>query len=128
MNELIITPTLVVALVPLYIFLIFRVASYRRRNKISLRTDTDKELFKRVRTHGNFIETVPMFAIICLLGELRSANTTVLMVFAALFVFGRHSHAIGVSTKHFVFRPIGMVLTIFTTVASTVLLASTLIK
>jgi len=123
-----ITSTLVLTLIPLLVFLTFRVISYRRKNKISLSTTKDSQILTRVRAHGNFLEYTPIFISICLLCELQNANTSINGLIAALFVFGRYFHAIGIIYKSFVLRPIGMVLTILPLIAGSILLASTVIS
>ncbi len=126
--KLYITSALVLALIPLFIFLTFRVIAYRRANRISLSTNKDSQILSRVRAHGNFTEYTPLFVLISLLCELQNANTNIHGLIAALFIFGRYFHAIGITAKIHKLRPLGMILTLLPTVACTILLAGTILS
>jgi uncharacterized membrane protein YecN with MAPEG domain len=100
-----------------------RVGMYRVRNNISVGDGGDKELLKRIRGHGNFIETVPMGLILLLLNELNGLADTYLIGLASVLLVSRLLHYISLTLggPH-IFRPIGMLGTLLMLLASSLLL------
>ena len=90
-----------------------RVGMYRQANQISLGDGGDKELEKRMRAHGNFIETVPMALILILLNEISGASSTLLYGLAAVLIVARLMHYISIAYRtRLIFRVIGMLSTL----------------
>jgi uncharacterized protein len=96
------------------LFFIFtmRVGLYRAKNQISFGDGGDAELTKRVRAHGNFVESVPIALILLGLAEAGGASTTLLHVAAVMLLVGRLSHWLQLSgfIKPIQFRMAGMIL------------------
>jgi uncharacterized protein len=87
-----------------------------RRTKlgISLLDGGDKLLLKRIRAHGNFIETAPIALLLLALLEWHGFPTWAVMGFGALLVVGRVLHAIGLIHSHMRWARIaGMLMTLF---------------
>ena len=66
------------------------------------------------RRHGNFAENAAIFVAALALFELLGGGRETVEIFAAIFIVGRLSHAIGLSMKNTVnvFRVVGIVATI----------------
>lgn len=108
----------------LHVVFTLRVGMYRLHNKISIGDGGDRELLKRMRGHGNFIENTPIALILLLLNELSGLANLYLMALGATFVFGRVMHYIhfAMGIGPFVLRPIGMLSTLGAIAVSAVLL------
>lgn len=73
----------------------------------------DVQLLRRIRTHGNFVETVPMALLLMLLLELRGLSGTWLVAFGATLLLGRTLHALSLLTNNATWSRVGgMVLTL----------------
>lgn len=93
----------------MFIWLSTRVINGRVRGQVLIGEGTDDLQF-RVRTHGNFCEYTPIFLILLALLELSSANQTVLIVLAALFVLARILHVPGMGADaNLKFRQAGII-------------------
>ena len=125
--QLQVTPILVLSLMPLFFFLIFKVISYRRKNQISLSADKDIQIRVRVRAHGNFIELVPLFCLIILINEILKSDINFLIIFSSIFVIGRYLHAIGLLAGRQKFRFLGMVCSLMPILFSSLFLAYNII-
>lgn len=68
------------------------VGMYRMRTKISFLDGEDRTLMRRMRAHGNFVETTPMTLLAMAAAELSGAPDTLLIVGASLFLAGRLAH------------------------------------
>ncbi len=79
----------------MFVWLSARVIAGRVKHEISIGDAGNTEMAYRVRTHGNFTEYVPIFLIILALLEYSGANTTALVILAALFVVARLLHVPG---------------------------------
>ena len=91
----------------------FRVIDFRRTERISLGDGGNNEMQKRIRAHGNFIETVPMAVILLLLNELSGAGSAWLYGLGAVLVAGRICHYIGVAfNAPMILRVVGMASTL----------------
>ncbi|MFO1260118.1 MAG: MAPEG family protein [Sphingomonadaceae bacterium] len=84
----------------------------RTKTKTLLGFGTDDVLLKRIRTHGNFTETVPMALILMALAEFQGAGQTLVCITAALLLVGRGLHIIGILWTAMWARGLGMLLTI----------------
>lgn len=102
------------------VYLIFGVIRIRFGNKISIGDGGRDDLAKRIRAHGNFVETTP-FMMLALIGlAMLNASPIIIHLFGAVFLIGRILHAVGmVGSAVNKPRQIGMLLTLlcFTLVA-----------
>ena len=106
------------AAVGLNIWLGARVVRSRRANEVKIGDGGNEAVLRRMRAQANFIENAPFFLI--LLGglELSGGNRLALGAAAAAFVLARIAHPIGMDGPHlWRWRMIGMMSTVFTTVA-----------
>jgi uncharacterized membrane protein YecN with MAPEG domain len=87
------------------------VGSYRAKHKILLLDGGDKELARRIRAQGNFIETVPLAVILIVLMELNGASATWLHTLGVVLVVARVMHYLTIATNpaNTVPRALGMV-------------------
>jgi uncharacterized protein len=67
----------------------------RVRSKIHFLDGGNPTLLRRVRAHGNFIETVPMALLLMLLLELGGVASTWLVMLGTALLLGRLLHAAG---------------------------------
>lgn len=107
-----VTPIYAALLLPLFLFLSWRVIAVRRSERISLGDGGQKALQARIRAHGNFVEYAP-FALILMLGaELAGAGSVWLHLAGIALVLGRHLHALCLSfmPRRLILRTSGMVL------------------
>lgn len=81
----------------LVVILALRVALYRLRHRIGTGDGGDSELLRRVRAHGNAIETIPIGLVLLLLLELCGATPWGLHLAGAGLVLARVLHAVGLS-------------------------------
>jgi uncharacterized membrane protein YecN with MAPEG domain len=100
------------------IFLSVKTIKNRRSSKISLGSEGDDFLHRKIRAHGNFIEYAPIFLIMLLLVEMAGLNKNFIHFFGVIFIVGRASHAYGImiaeiKNKNFLFRQAGMFSTFF---------------
>jgi uncharacterized membrane protein YecN with MAPEG domain len=95
------------------IFLTLRVIRIRFGNMISMGDGGNDVLAKRVRAHGNYIESAP-FMMFALFGMAFLGGLPLMIhIFAASFFFGRVLHSIGmVGSPANLPRQIGMVLSL----------------
>ncbi len=108
-----VSPLYVALLGLLWVPLTLRVGLYRVRTKINLGDGGDQELLRRMRGHGNFIESVPLALVLLVVMELSGASPTWLHGLGVLLVAGRISHYLGVTgLGPFLCRPVGMISTI----------------
>lgn len=109
----------------MYVALSFNVASYRRRNKISLGTKDDSKLMRKIRMHGNFMEYTPIVLILALICEIQTINLWLLKIILVWFCLTRVSHTIAISSPKI---PIGFrVLGMIGTFSSIIILSASLI-
>ncbi|MCB0272842.1 MAG: MAPEG family protein [Bdellovibrionales bacterium] len=119
-----ITSMTAVCLVPLFLFLTFRVIVYRRTHRVSIGDQGDQVLLRRMRMHANFIEYTPYALLLLLLCEIQDVTNWALWVSASLLLIGRYIHAFGLSSPKTkgLYRVGGMVLTISSIVTSSLML------
>jgi len=79
----------------MYIALSFNVVRYRFGSKISLGTGENKHLERAIRTHGNFIEYVPLALILMWFIETLTLSANVVFWLGAILLIARVSHAFG---------------------------------
>ena len=94
----------------MHVALTLNVGLFRVQNKISLGTGGNETLERRMRAHGNFIETVPMALILIGLLEVHGITMWVIHALCILLVFGRIVHAASIlkPSLPWFFRPMGM--------------------
>jgi uncharacterized protein len=92
----------------------------RQKTQTPIGNGSDETLFRRIRAHGNFIETVPMALIILGLLELRGTGTAVLWAYAASLLIGRTLHAFSILRAIMPLRPVSMMMTFIPMLAGAV--------
>lgn len=108
-----ITAQIAVALGLMHIIFTMRVGGYRLKNEISLGDGGDAELLRRMRGHGNFVETVPMALMLILINELNGLGDTFLCALGVVLVLARLGHYFSIVSKMpFLLRPVCMVSTL----------------
>ncbi len=90
------------------LFLIAAVGQSRRSARVLRGDGGDRELFKRIRIHGNFIENAPLMALVILSAEMLGIADPWLWAAVASFFAGRIHHFIRYDSAK---RALGMVLT-----------------
>ena len=98
----------------LWLFLTFYVILGRWKYRVSLGDGGEKEMNRRIRSHGNFVETVPLALILLWIGESNVFDTLIVHCFGMMLVLGRCLHAYGMlfhKRTVNLFRQIGMSLT-----------------
>lgn len=125
----IVTAWLAIFLSLLVIFFIIKIAMIRRRERIELESGKNEKLRRMVRSHGNLVETAPLFLILLAFSEMLSPNSFIAMPVAAIFAISRIIHPIGLSgiKGTFKFRTYGMILTMTAYIAAALHLAIALI-
>ena len=90
------------------------VVGIRRGQKISIGNGGREDLERKMRVHGNFIETVPIALLLMLIAELSGSPLWCIHILGLMMVGGRIAHAIGLNSKtgHGKFRFYGMVTTV----------------
>lgn len=76
------------------VVLAFNTASSRGKHKVSLGNGGNKEMEKKVRSFGNFIEYVPMLLILMAVHEFQGMATNLLHGFGITIVVTRLLHAL----------------------------------
>lgn len=96
-----------------YVYLSLRVSRLRIMHQIGIGHGGVHELEQAIRTHGNFMEYVPLALILLIAAQLLDANFWLILVGSVALVVGRVLHAIGLSRTggRTQARSIGIVLT-----------------
>ena len=81
----------------LLVVLYLRISQRRLATRIGLGFGGDADLERRVRAHGNFIESVPMALVLLLLFEQSGANPSHVHAFGVVLLAARLAHALGIS-------------------------------
>jgi uncharacterized membrane protein YecN with MAPEG domain len=81
----------------LLVMLYVRVVQRRRVAKIAFGSGGDEELDKRVRAHGNLVESAPLALILLYLIEQTGLSSIYVHILGATFVVARIAHAQGMS-------------------------------
>ncbi len=79
----------------LFFFLSLRTILGRGKNKVSLGTGDSDDMLRRVRTHANFSEYIPLLLIILGLLEYKEVPDALLYTFGSIVVIGRILHFYG---------------------------------
>ena len=79
----------------LLVILMVAVIKLRRRLRISLGDDGNRDLQQAIRAHGNAVESVPIFLLMLATLELNHGSVIVLHIFGAAFLVVRIMHAWG---------------------------------
>lgn len=104
-----VTPIYIAILGLLLVPMTLYVGMYRVKNKVDIGDNADKQLIRRIRSHANFIETVPLALILLITIELMGASSVLIHSLGATLVIARVLHFIGLSgIGPFFGRPIGM--------------------
>ena len=121
-----ISVTLIFAAIFGFMHVVFtlRVGNYRFKSKISLGDGGDRELLKRVRAQGNFIENVPIALLLILLNDLDGAEDNTLMLMGSILLVSRLTHYLTIVTVKlpWILRPLSMLGTLGTIIAASVML------
>jgi len=121
-----ISVTLIFAAIFGFMHVVFtlRVGNYRFKSKISLGDGGDRELLKRVRAQGNFIENVPIALLLILLNDLDGAADNTLMLMGSILLISRLTHYLTIVTVKlpWILRPFSMLGTLGTIIAASVML------
>ena len=106
-----ITPMYAAILGLLFIPFTAYVGGYRAKHGILLLDGGDKELSRRIRAQGNFVETVPLAVILIVLMEAGGASATWLHALGSVLVVSRIMHYVTIATNpaNKVPRALGMV-------------------
>jgi len=100
-----------------------RVIGLRFSKQIILGDGGNDEMLRRIRAHGNFVETVPMALILLLLNELSGTSANWLYGLGGALVLARLCHYAGIAlTVPMIFRTIGMLVTLITILVSAIVL------
>lgn len=108
-------------IVPIYLALLglmmipitLRVGGYRVRNRVDIGDGGDETLIRLIRSQANFVETVPLAAVLILTVELMGAEDAWLHGLGGGLFVGRVLHYLGLSgLGPFFARPAGMVATL----------------
>ncbi len=103
--------------------LTFYVIAYRFSKKVSIGHDGHPNLERRVRVHGNAVETIPMALILIGLLEFYQTSAYVLHGLGAALTIGRVLHAIGLSRTLDVNpgRSLGIIMTMTVIITASIL-------
>lgn len=80
-----------------YVYLSLRVSRLRILHQIGIGHGGVRELEQAIRTHGNFMEYVPLALILLLAAHTLDADPWLILVGSASLVVGRVLHALGLS-------------------------------
>jgi uncharacterized membrane protein YecN with MAPEG domain len=104
-----ITPIYIAILGLMLVPMTLYVGAYRVKNKVDLGDNGDKDLIRRIRSHANFIESVPLAVVLLICVELMGAGNMWLHGLGATLVIGRALHFLAMAKiGPFIGRPIGM--------------------
>ncbi|MDP1772574.1 MAG: MAPEG family protein [Methylobacter sp.] len=103
------------------------VIKLRRKNRVSVGDGGNEELQLAIRTHANAVEYIPITLLLLLTLELNGAPTILIHILGATLLVGRILHAIGLPTKDFRKRVLGMQITIYLLIGLAILNISFLV-
>lgn len=108
-----ITPIYIAILGLMFVPMTLYVGAYRIKNKVDIGDNGDKDLLRRIRSHANFIESVPLAVALLICVELMGASNMWLHGLGASLVIGRLLHFLAMTKiGPFIGRPIGMFATL----------------
>ncbi len=93
--------------------LTLRVARSRMATKTILGDGGDDEMAKRIRAHGNFVETVPIAILLMLIAELSGAPFWALHIVGIALLIGRSMHVVAILKSNLKIRAPAMYITAF---------------
>ena len=91
--------------------LTLNVVRRRRSAKVSLGDGGDEDLSRRIRAHGNFVETVPILLIMMVIAELSGSPYWALHAVGMCMLLSRGMHFYAIMNEDFKVRPPAMYLT-----------------
>ncbi len=97
------------------------VIKLRRKNRISVGDGGNEALQLAIRAHANAVEYIPITLLLLLMLELNKAPTILIHILGATLLVGRILHAMGLPTKDFKKRVLGMQITIYLLIALAIL-------
>jgi uncharacterized membrane protein YecN with MAPEG domain len=102
----------------------------RRKFKIGLGDGGNQQLLRAIRVHSNFAEYVPIALILIYMMESNGAPALLIHFLCISLLFGRFSHAWGVSqaVEDFKFRVFGMTATFNAIITSSIYLIFSYLK
>jgi len=109
----------------LLVALTVRVVTWRRAQKIGIGDGADKEMLRRIRVHGNAVETLPIGLLLLVACELLGVAAIWLHGFGGSLLLGRLLHAYGLSGS--AGPSFGRIVGMLMTMASIVLMSSLLL-
>lgn len=80
------------------VWMILKVAMTRRGEKVSLGDGGNDTLSRKMRGHGNFVETVPMALFLMVIAELSGAPFWTIHLLGLLMLCARILHYVGLTT------------------------------
>lgn len=89
------------------------VIKLRRKNRVSVGDGGNEELQLAIRTHSNAVEYIPVTLMLLLTLELNGAPKILIHILGVTLLVGRILHAMGLPTKDFRKRVLGMQITIY---------------
>ena len=79
----------------MYIGLSFFVIKGRFKHQVEIGDSDNKDLMRRIRVHGNFIEYTTIFLVLMFLAEQENTSENFLYILGTAFVISRIMHAVG---------------------------------
>lgn len=106
------------------LILVTRIIQRRIAAQVGIGAGGDEILARRIRAHGNAIETLPLGLILLLVLELNQTQSVWLHAFGIALVVGRALHAFGLSSTagRSKGRGLGMLLTLLALIGMSLLL------
>ena len=103
-------PWYAAALSLIFVVLSLRVIRGRGLHEVNLGSGGVDDMERRIRAHGNFAEYVPLTLVLIMIDEMRGLPPLAVHALCRCLLFGRLSHAWGVSRRehHAAFRVGGM--------------------
>jgi uncharacterized membrane protein YecN with MAPEG domain len=98
------------------------VALTRQRMRVNFGDNGDRVLLRRIRTHGNFVEYVPLALIALALVEYNGAAKWLVWTLGGTLLLARVLHAAGILAKIIPFRFAGITLTFLMLLATGIVL------
>ena len=89
------------------------VIKLRRKNRVSVGDGGNEELQLAIRAHANAVEYIPIALMLLLMLELNGAPKILIHILGVTLLVGRILHAMGLPTKDFKKRVLGMQITIY---------------
>jgi len=124
--QLFVTPIFAAIMTVMLIVLSYRVIRARWRHRVPFDDGGIGELTRTIRSHGNFVEYVPLCLFLMAMSELNATSHWSLYLTGTILLLGRLFHAFGVSKKIFKLRVYGMSLTFTALIGATIMLITTL--